>query len=1020
VELRLLGPLQVLENGGVVEVGRGRESAVLALLAMNVNAALSTDRIVDELWAGNSPENATKSVQVYISRLRKALGNDRIETTAAGYLLRLSADELDVSRFERSANAGRARLESGDVAEAERTLSEALELWRGEALRDFRFESFAQAEIRRLDELRANTEADRADAQLALGRGEAAIPTLRALIAAQPLWERPRGQLMLALYRSGRQAEALEVYREARKLLDQELALAPSPELQELEHQILNHDPELGGVRRPRADQRRTRRAAWFVAVGGVLIAAGAATAIAVIATRGDTSRPLTSIMPNSLAAIDPSTDRLVAQVSLGSSPTAVGVGQKAVWVADAGRQQLLVVDPSRLQVSRTVPLAAIPADLAVGSRTVWATSPFRADSGALTRVDEQTGATQDVVIRHGVVSDLFAPSTPNAVALDESGDVWTDTVHERLVRIRGGQRQTYDLGRDHSIDGLAFGAGSLWIASSVDDTILRVDPNDGHVNRQIRIRGVGGTAAGPAAIVVGDDSIWVADALDNRVTRIDPRTESVVATIAVGARPTAVAVGAGGVWALNAGDGSVSHIDPATNRVVATIAVARIVTGLAVGLGRVWVAVAGGEAPESKPPPTPVRPLVTGSCAPMESGGRSPDLLIVSDFPSFDNASRSNPQIADVRAAISAVLRARGFRAGPFHIGYQACTDSSPATSPDLPLCAANARAFADDASVVGVIGAYQSSCTGVELPILNTSALGAVAMISPANTYVGLTHGGPQTGPDEPDRYFPTGVRNYVRLVSPDDGQGAALAELARQLHRRRLFLIDDGDPTGVAMVTYVARSARRLGLEVAGSGHWGPKGPYGPLASRIRAVHADAVVLTGCICSNAGELIVDLRHGLGPKVALLASDNFTCDCNMSGPDAPREGFGMYLTSAGATAIALPPSGRAFLRRVFPHRPSADLVVFVPIAAAATEALLEAIASSDGTRASVVGQLTHERVSNTPIGSISFDANGDPVRAPFTVFRVSSNAPATPHVPTGGLVVDRVIDADPGLAAP
>ena len=687
MDLRLLGPLQAFENGRAVSVGRGRESALLALLAIHANEALATDRIVDELWGESAPENATKSVQIYVSRLRKSLGNERIETTAGGYLLRLGADELDSARFEHLATTGRRQVEGGDVAVGERTLSEALDLWQGDALSDFRFASFAQDEIRRLEEVRANAVADRVDAELAIGHEDAAVPVLRKLIASQPLWERPRRQLMLALYRSGRQAEALELYRETRALFDEELALEPSPALQDLERRILNQDPELGSVSRLPARRTDSRRGALLVAAGGVLIAAAAAAAVAVVATRGDSGAALTSIASNSLGAIDPSSDRLVGQVALGSSPTAVGVGSRSVWVADANRQQLIAVDPDRLRVQRTVPLASIPTDLAVGRTAVWTTNPLGAASGTVSRVDERTGETRDVTIRGADVADLFAPSTPNALAIDDNGGTWTNTVHGQLVRIQRGQVRDFDIGRGHSIDGIAFGAGSIWIASSVDDTVIRVDPQTGRVIKTINISTERGPAAGPAALAWGYGSIWVADALADRVSRIDPATNTVAGSIAVGTRPTSVAVGAGGVWSLNAGDGSVSHIDPSTRRVVATIPVARVVTGLAAGAHRVWVTVAGGNAPRSPTPPAAqVRPLVTGSCQPMESGGTSPDVLIVSDLPTFDNGGEVNAEIVDLRTAIRAVLKQRNFRAGSYRVGYQACTDSSPGASPRSP----------------------------------------------------------------------------------------------------------------------------------------------------------------------------------------------------------------------------------------------------------------------------------------------------------------------------------------------
>ena len=689
-------------------------------------------------------------------------------------------------------------------------------------------------------------------------------------------------------------------------------------------------------------------------------------------------------------------------------------VDSDGVWVADGGRRQLIAVDPKRLEVVRRVPLESIPTSLTGAGEFVWATDPLGADAGTLSRVDARTGAVRQIAVHTGFVADLFAPSTPNALAVDGGGGAWTNTVHNQLVRYQHGL-QRYAVGPGHSIDGLAVGAGSIWIASSVDDSVLRFDPQVGRTVAVVPVAAVRGRrAAGPAAIAFGFGSVWVADALDDRVTRIDPRTQAVEATIAVGSRPTDLAIGAGGVWVLNSGSGTVSHIDPTASSVVATVDVGRRVTGLAASRSRVWVTVAGGSPPPTTPSPLPARAVALRNCTPVESGGGAPDLLVVSDLPTFDNGGAANLQILDMLKAIRAVLREHAYRAGSFRVGYQACSDSEAGRSPDAPLCAANARAYAANPSVVGVIGAFQSICTGIELPTLATATAGPVAVASPSNTYVGLTHEGPQTGADEPDRYFPTGVRNFVRLIGSDDGQGAALAQLARQLARKRVFVIDDGDPTSSAMADYVANAVRTLGLRVAGTAEWHRTGRYQVLAARIRRAHADSVVITGCICTNGAHLVTDLRHGLGPNVPFLASDNFTCDCDMAGPGAPPEGYGMYITGAGAAAARLSGPARRFLQRVFPGRPLADIDSNVPIAAAATETMLQAIAASNGTRADIVAQLTHDRVTTTTLGAIAFDANGDPVRAPFTVYRVTPNAPKTPHEPVGGRVVDRVIEAD------
>jgi ABC-type branched-subunit amino acid transport system substrate-binding protein len=178
-----------------------------------------------------------------------------------------------------------------------------------------------------------------------------------------------------------------------------------------------------------------------------------------------------------------------------------------------------------------------------------------------------------------------------------------------------------------------------------------------------------------------------------------------------------------------------------------------------------------------------------------------------------------------------------------------------------------------------------------------------------------------------------------------------------------------------------------------------------------------------LTGCICSNGGELLVTLRRTLGPDVAVLASDNLTFSGDMADPNAPPEVFGVYISGTGvdpAAVSAFPGKSRHFLKRVFRGRDLTDIERYVPLAAAATQTLLEAIRRSDGSRASIVEELTRGRAAGTLVGTISFDANGDPTRSLVSIYRISKAAGSTPHRATSGLKLDRVIEADPALAAP
>jgi DNA-binding SARP family transcriptional activator len=245
MEFRILGPLEVWGEGGEVPLGGPKPRALLALLLLHLNEVVPADRLIDELWGEGSPEHAATALRVNVARLRKALPRDVVATRSPGYVLRVEPDALDLHRFERMADEGRSLLARDLAAEASARLQDALSLWRGPALADFAYESFAQPAIARLEEIRLAAIELRMDADLALGRHDELVGELEALVAEHPLRERLRRALMTALYRSGRQAEALDAYREARRVLVGELGIEPSTALQELERAILQQDPAL-------------------------------------------------------------------------------------------------------------------------------------------------------------------------------------------------------------------------------------------------------------------------------------------------------------------------------------------------------------------------------------------------------------------------------------------------------------------------------------------------------------------------------------------------------------------------------------------------------------------------------------------------------------------------------------------------------------------------------------------------------------------------------------------------------
>jgi DNA-binding SARP family transcriptional activator/tetratricopeptide (TPR) repeat protein len=245
LDFKILGALEAWDGDIPLALGGVRERSLLAVLLLNANELLPMDRLVDELWGEEPPKAAVKTVQVYVSRLRKLLGAQAIVTCPPGYRLQAHVDQIDLHRFERLAGEGRRALAAGDAATAGERLREALSLWRGAPLADFVYEPFAQPHVARLEELRLAAVEDRIDADLRCGLSTELVGELQAVAARHPLRERLRGQLMLALYRSARQAEALDVYRDTRTTLVEELGIEPSRELHELELAMLTQDPSL-------------------------------------------------------------------------------------------------------------------------------------------------------------------------------------------------------------------------------------------------------------------------------------------------------------------------------------------------------------------------------------------------------------------------------------------------------------------------------------------------------------------------------------------------------------------------------------------------------------------------------------------------------------------------------------------------------------------------------------------------------------------------------------------------------
>jgi YVTN family beta-propeller protein len=595
LEFRILGPLEVFHDGEEVRIAGSRQRALLAYLLLHANEVVSSERLIDELFGEEPPDNALNSVHAGVSRLRRQLATGGVSEAAIvtrppGYLLEVKPRDFDLDRFEQLTERGRRQLEEGGAEAAAETLRGGLAIWRGPPLAELAGYEFARAESARLEGLRLAALLERIEADLALGRHAELIPELEALAAEHPLEERVRGQLMLALYRAGRQAAALQAYQDIRRVLVAELGLEPGKPLQRLEQRILTQDPELdppvpGRPQPGPATARPSRRLVVTFVAAMTALTAGLATSLALLA-RDDGAAALAAIAPNSVGVIDPSTNSLQAEIPVGEGPMGIAATADAVWVANSADASVTRIDPMRRVSVRTIVLAGRPSDIAV-DRNVWVLhnrepatvhdpyvgsafvseinsnfnfvaqtipvgegfgnifeDPVEVQGGSVwaggvtgvSRIDATTGSVGTRARLYGV-SDLHV----------RRGELWAAYVGGGIASIdASGTTVLYDipLSSKNLPVGLAGANGSLWVVAIGEaGTLFKVDP----VNREvIARRRIGGY---PIAIAAGFGSLWVADRQRRAVLRIDPETIAVVARIPLDATPSAIATGAGAVW---------------------------------------------------------------------------------------------------------------------------------------------------------------------------------------------------------------------------------------------------------------------------------------------------------------------------------------------------------------------------------------------------------------------------------------------------------------------------------------
>jgi len=395
------------------------------------------------------------------------------------------------------------------------------------------------------------------------------------------------------------------------------------------------------------------------------------------------------------------------------------------------------------------------------------------------------------------------------------------------------------------------------------------------------------------------------------------------------------------------------------------------------------------------------VQALPASSCSDIYyQGDGDPDYIIASDLP-LQGSGRT--QTVQMTEAIKFILKQHDFKAGDYKIGYQSCDDATAQQGKwASEKCSANANAYAQNKSVIGLIGTFNSGCAEIVIPVLNRAPDGPVGMVSPANTYVGLTHGGAGTAAGEPDKYYPTGTRNYIRLVAADDFQGAADAVLTQQLALKNVYILNDKEAYGQGVANNFRNAATQLGIGIAGFSAWnGKASSYTGLATRIKQSGADGVFLGGLICENGGKLIKDLRSVLGTGVTFIAPDGFT-PISAVVDGAGKAAEGTYVSIAGQPNEALGPTGKKFVKDFGATQAGGQVDPYSAYAAQSAEVLLKAIENSDGTRADVAAQLFKTKVTDGILGSFQINEEGDTNANPVTMYLIKGGEQTTYKVIT------------------
>src|SRR6478609_4580253 len=563
MEIRLLGALEVVdEQGRRLEVPGAKERSLLVLLALRAGRPVSRDQLIEALWPRTNPESAARSFRVRMANLRRAIGGEFVGRSGGGYALAVPAEQVDALCFETLLGDGRP--------------VQALALWRGEPLAGIDGD-WAESERRRLRDLHLEAREKSLAARLEAGGGGELVGQLQTLVVDEPLRERPRELLMRALYRAGRQADALEVYRQTRSLFDTELGIEPSPQLRQLERSILTHD---GGLAAPA--QNRKRR--WLLlAAPAIVLAAGG---VSVLATHDPT--PVYHAPANSALRIDPRSGHVSTATVVGRLPEAVALGAGSVWIANRGDDTISRLDRSG-QPNAVVPLDAQPTALAFADGSLWATT---GTAGELLKIDPAySRVSKTLALAAEPLHPYAGPNTRVDAITAGAGGIWVGGF--RLQKFAGDRRLvTRPLG---TVSGLAAADGFVWAADNGSGLLTQGD-SAAHIAREIS---VGANSAngkeqvyGITAIAACRGSLWLTDPGGDRVWNVDPASTRIADAVPVPGRPTGIACDGRDIWVTSIGDDTISQIDTTTAHVTRTFHFDRTPAGIAANPKDVWVTV--------------------------------------------------------------------------------------------------------------------------------------------------------------------------------------------------------------------------------------------------------------------------------------------------------------------------------------------------------------------------------------------------------------------------------------------